>query len=256
LALRVTVGRPCQLQELPLPAGACEPRTGALDDRAHLLAVSLIDGIVSASTAVRSHRYLRSCRPRLVLSERRNHWFSMRPLRIPAAVHAYERVGAVAGKGRSRGSGRPPKFPGPSRVITLTLPESTLRDLRLLDPDRARAIVQATEMALQLDAEHGAGQSVELQPVTQTAAVITVPFSRALSNIAGMTLIRFTVGRYLVILDPSISLSDLEVALSDVLEDTGEEAEDRPLIERLLDQLKALRRGGRAFAQTVILVSL
>jgi len=47
--------------------------------------------------------------------------------------------------------GRPRKFAEPSRPITITLPEKTLRSLERIDTDRGRAIVKVTERALSQD---------------------------------------------------------------------------------------------------------
>lgn len=46
---------------------------------------------------------------------------------------------------RKHAGGRPPKFPEPCSVITLTLPERTLAQLAMIDNDRARAIAHAAE---------------------------------------------------------------------------------------------------------------
>jgi hypothetical protein len=43
--------------------------------------------------------------------------------------------------------GRRPKFRGPRRPVTVTLPERTLATLAAIDADRARAIVKVTETA-------------------------------------------------------------------------------------------------------------
>src|SRR6476660_7138102 len=59
--------------------------------------------------------------------------------------------------------GRPPKFAGPSRPITLTLPESTLEGLKQIHSDRGQAIVKLTESALRASAtSHSNVESVEM----------------------------------------------------------------------------------------------
>src|SRR5688572_21565848 len=44
-----------------------------------------------------------------------------------------------------RGRGRPRKFAGPSRAVTLTLPESVLSTLASVHEDISKAVVQLTE---------------------------------------------------------------------------------------------------------------
>ncbi len=61
--------------------------------------------------------------------------------------------------------GRPPKFAESSRPITLTLPESTLRDLQHIDPDRGHAIVKLTRRAL-----HSAGVPKPLVEISKISA--------------------------------------------------------------------------------------
>ena len=49
--------------------------------------------------------------------------------------------------GEPKRGGRPRKFPGPSRVVTLTLPRTTIDQLSDIHEDRATAIVKAAEFA-------------------------------------------------------------------------------------------------------------
>ncbi|MGH6635657.1 MAG: hypothetical protein ACRED0_05815, partial [Gammaproteobacteria bacterium] len=69
-------------------------------------------------------------------------------------------------------SGRPPKFRGPRRPITVTLPENTLARLASIDPDRARAIVKATDTIMPFDAE--SHKQVELVEVAPGLGIIIV----------------------------------------------------------------------------------
>jgi hypothetical protein len=156
--------------------------------------------------------------------------------------------------------GRPPKFHGPSRVVTMTLPDATLRDLAAIDQDRARAIVEATRIAAALRRGGGgeAGASpVAVERVASGTALITVPFSRLLAAIPGLALIEFQPGRYLVVVEPGRELPDVEIAVLDAL-DRIEEAggEERAILEGLLGQLRAVRRSARARTATIILVDV
>jgi hypothetical protein len=149
--------------------------------------------------------------------------------------------------------GRPPKFAQPRRVVTVTLPEATLKDLEIIDPDRARAIVQATDLAL---SKERAASTVGLLPVAPDAGLLVMPYSRALSEIDGVTLIRILPGRYLVLLEPGVSLSEAEVAVFDRLEAAETTpGEDLSVLRALLTQLRTLRRAGRTQTRHLILVS-
>jgi hypothetical protein len=154
-----------------------------------------------------------------------------------------------------RGLGRPPKFAEPSRVVTVTLPESTLRDLEVIDADRARAIVEVTRLGLAPGGPDPA-RAVELVPVGERAAVITVPNSQALAAIRGVTLIQMRPGRYLVTLDPEVTLAEIEVALLDSIETADGGGADRELLVQFLDRLRVLRRSERTATRQVIVVAI
>lgn len=161
----------------------------------------------------------------------------------------------TAGSETRKGLGRPRKFSGPSRVVTVTLPETTLRDLGTIDSDRALAIVEATRLGL---ASAGVDEmrSAELVPVGDRSAVITVPYSRVLARIRGVTLVRMRPGRYLVTLDPAVTLAEIEIALLDSIESPDSSGEDRDLLAQFLEQLRVLRRTERTKTRQVIIVTI
>lgn len=160
---------------------------------------------------------------------------------------------------QKKGLGRPPKFAGPTRVVTVTLPQATLRDLASLDEDRARAIVRATELAV------GARRSapkpepeVDTFAVAVDSALITVPFCRPLTEIEGLRLIRILPTRHLVILDPGTPLAEVEIAITDKIDalQAGAEADtDRQVLVTLLERLRGYRRSHRSRTAEVILVA-
>jgi hypothetical protein len=158
---------------------------------------------------------------------------------------------------RQRNSpGRPPKFAGPSRVVTVTLPEATLASLALLDPDRARAIVKAADLAV-ASAGKDLDASVEMLAVTPHTAVITVPHSTVLSEVAGLNLIQILPTRYLIVLEPGMALTKVEVSLLDRLETLPpEQAQERIVLGQLLERLRSLRRSERAKTGELILVEI
>lgn len=151
--------------------------------------------------------------------------------------------------------GRPPKFAEPTRVVTVTLPESTLRALGEIDQDRARAIVHATNIALAAKDDHGES-FIDLVAVNDKSAVITVPFCQALADTKGLTLLRFHPGRYLVMLEPGVSLPEIEVSLLDLVDAQEAGSEDRVLLSQLIERLRAFRRSRRTTMGEVILVAI
>jgi hypothetical protein len=155
----------------------------------------------------------------------------------------------------AKGLGRPPKFPGPSRVVTMTLPESTLADLEAIDPDRARAVVRATEIATtELGNDEG---KVDILAVNKDVAVITMPHSQLLTEIRGLNLIEIIPSRYLVLLEPGLPLAELELSILDAIEELPEaEARDRAILCQFLEFLRSFRRSDRAKTGELILVAL
>lgn len=137
--------------------------------------------------------------------------------------------------------GRPRKFAEPSRPITLTLPESTLRDLQHIDPDRGRAIVKLAKSALASD---GAEKPlVEISKISAGTGLVIIGPSQALRQIPFLHLVEVAPARYLLALASGHDFKHLEVALNDVLDDLppGEKRE-RGLITQLLQHMKRLRR--------------
>lgn len=157
---------------------------------------------------------------------------------------------------KRRALGRPRKFDENSRVITVTLPESTLQRLAALNQDRARAIVQTTELALGRTPDAG-NENVEMVAVTSANALITMPFSLALSEIADVELVSIGADRYLILLKPGTPLSKVEVALLDKLESLGPGREEEgQLLRQLLERLRVSRRSERLHTREIILVNL
>ena len=155
----------------------------------------------------------------------------------------------------SRPAGRPRKFAEPSRVVTVTLPESTLASLAVIDEDRARAIARATELAT-------AGETldealVEVNKVTPNLGMITVPYCRYLTTIPGLTLAQVRPSRYLIVITSGSPLSLIELTIADVLGELGPaEARDHEILTRVLDHLRDFRRLRRADTAEVILLEL
>ncbi|MFM7182195.1 MAG: hypothetical protein ACKO2G_12125 [Verrucomicrobiales bacterium] len=90
---------------------------------------------------------------------------------------------APTGETTPRGKGgRPRKFGVPSHPVTITLPESTLRALAEIDPDRATAIVRLAGAA-QSDAA-SPSRLARIVEIGKDRAVVIVASSSTLRNIA------------------------------------------------------------------------
>jgi hypothetical protein len=154
-----------------------------------------------------------------------------------------------------RTGGRPAKFAGPSRPVTLTLPESTLQGLTSIDPDRGRAIVKLTEAAL-----GGNGQSsrlVEVVEMAKNTGLIVIGPSRALRRIAFLHLVEVAPSRFLLALDPGNDFRTFEIAVHDLLDDVPEsEKRERALINQLLDHIRRLRKTDRMSMAEILFVRL
>jgi hypothetical protein len=152
-----------------------------------------------------------------------------------------------------RPTGRPRKFDGPSKAVTLTLPQETIDKLTMLDPDRARAIVHATDVAV----PSGQGDPrVEVISVAPGVGMLTVPTCRYLEKLPGLSLAQIVPGRFLIVLTAGTTVSDTEVAILDQLERVDEsQPRDRAILEQLLTHLRQFRRSERVNLAEVILVA-
>jgi hypothetical protein len=140
-------------------------------------------------------------------------------------------------------SGRPPKFRGPRRPVTVTLPESTLARLASIDPDRARAIVKATDAAMPLDSK--SEMQVDLVEVSPGLAMIIVGPSQLLQRIEWLRLVEVAPMRFLLSIPPGTSIDSLELAVIELLEDTKpNDDRERSLLIQLRDLIRTLRRRG------------
>lgn len=137
--------------------------------------------------------------------------------------------------------GRPPKFLGPRRPVTLTLPERTLQGLASIDPDRARAIVKATDAAL--NGSPGSRAQVELFEVGPRTSLIVVGYSRYLQRIPWLGLVELAPGRFILTVPSGTPVDSLEIALGDVLEEIpAREAGERATLDELRQVLRRVRR--------------
>ncbi len=136
--------------------------------------------------------------------------------------------------------GRPPKFDEPSRPVTVTLPERTLRNLAMLHPDRAHAIAKATDYAVQ---NNGKAPPIEILEVAPGIAVILVGTMPSLKKIPWLKLIKINPNRHLLTVVPGTSIEAIEVAILDVIDDLSpNEERERATLLALLGQIRQRRR--------------
>ncbi len=137
--------------------------------------------------------------------------------------------------------GRPPKFAGPRRPVTVTLPERTLRHLAVIDSDRARAIVKATDAAVRCNGKNE--PLVETVDVAKGQSLIVVGPSRSLRSIPWLRLVEITPTRYLLAIPPGTAVDSLEVAILDKAEsDAGNDPYEKSLLMNLYHVLRASRQ--------------
>ena len=155
--------------------------------------------------------------------------------------------------GRPKRSGRPRKFQGPSRVVTLTFPSATIEQLSDIHEDRAKAIVKAAQFATMAGHEDEAG--VDLIEVAANVAMIAVPYCRYLQQVPDVSLVEIVPGRFLIVISAGTPLTAIEVALEDQIDLLGDdEPRDRAILANVLARLRNARRSNRASLASVVLV--
>ena len=154
---------------------------------------------------------------------------------------------------RKNGSGRPPKFSEASRPITLTLPESTLRDLQLVHPDRGHAIVKLAQRASR--GNRSKRPLVEIVKMGVDVGLIIVGQSKVLLQIPFVRLVEVAPARYLLALDSGNDFHTLEIAINDLLDEVPkQERGERELITQLLKHIKEVRKAKRVRMAEILLI--
>lgn len=147
--------------------------------------------------------------------------------------------------------GRPRKFVGPSRPVTLTLPETVIQSLADVDADLGRAIVR---LAL------ASGGRLKHPPVELAVfgrrAVIVVNPTVTLKQRTGVDLIPLSDGRALISFDEPKTIAELELLLDDALEGATLSEQDRAIFEGIADILRSARRSKdvELFSRSIIVL--
>ena len=137
-----------------------------------------------------------------------------------------------------RRRGRPRKFDEPTRVVSLTLPESLIASLADVHSDLGLAVARLASQQVEVKAPRPSAELV----VFGKRAVISVRPTDALERRLGVDLVPLADGRALIALDTPVSLADLELRIADSIEDGALSADERELFETLRDILRDARR--------------
>lgn len=149
--------------------------------------------------------------------------------------------------------GRPRKFQEPSHPTTITLPQRTLDQLRMIDADRAKAIVKAVDRAVEAAGE--APRRVDVVEMAPGAGLLVVSPNRSLRNIPWLKMIEITPQHCLLSIESGTSIEKVELALLDLIEDATTSAPlDVPMLEELREQFGRLRRGDKFTKAEILLV--
>lgn len=150
--------------------------------------------------------------------------------------------------------GRPAKFGEPSRVVTLTLPERVLSRLAMIDGDRARAIVKATDAFFPSEGDACSDPVRELV-IDRNRSLISVPNCRQLRSIPWLTLIEIACGYNILSISPGIPIEKLEVTICDILDAQSDVTEsERNILESLLCHLRAPRRNHSVQKEEILVI--
>jgi hypothetical protein len=150
------------------------------------------------------------------------------------------------------GPGRPPKYDGPSRAVTVTLPENAITCLGAVNADLGRAIVALTE-------RHGRPRARAVRPAELAAygnhAIIIVNPAKALNRIPGVQLVPVGNGRALISLVQPMSIPQFELAARDAAEQGDMSTLERQTLVAIANILRQARRSrGVSIEERTIIV--
>ena len=144
--------------------------------------------------------------------------------------------------GRPRG--RPSKFGRPSRVVAVTLPRDAIERLRRINRDLGWAIMTLLDRDAPVPARRTAADGdpdIELMTVADRRSLIVIN-RELIRHLPGVNLIPLRGNRAFVALDIDCGMSDLELAVSDRLDDPALDRNEARALEDLRTQLTQWRR--------------
>lgn len=133
--------------------------------------------------------------------------------------------------------GRPRKFLGPSRAVTLTLPEEVVAALRGIDEDLSRAVVRLAQREVAKQPH----PTAELAVFGRRAVIVVNP-THTLEERTGVSLVPLSDGRALISFDRATTIEQLELRLQDAMDGHRLPASDQAVFEAVADILKTARR--------------
>ena len=141
--------------------------------------------------------------------------------------------------------GRPSKFGRPSQVVALTLPEEVVRGFRKIHPDLGWAIVSLFEKTpLGEPPPTGSVSDAELVTIADRRSLIVVNRS-VLKSLPGVSIVPLNGNHAFLALEAGRGMADLELAVTDRLEDRKVGRRERKALSTLLVQLRAWRHDRR-----------
>ena len=152
--------------------------------------------------------------------------------------------------------GRPPKFGRPSQVVALTLPEEVVRGLHKVHPDLAWAVVKLFEkLPKRATRSAKAMRGPELAKIAARHSLIVVNRT-VLKSLPGINIVPLAGDRAFLALEPGHGVTDLELAVTDRLEDSSVLSVERKALVDLRSQLRRWRhdRSLRFHTRTIIVV--
>jgi hypothetical protein len=136
----------------------------------------------------------------------------------------------------------------------MTLPQRILKQLALIDPDRALAVAKAVEAVI---GSRGAKfKPVDLVEMVPGKSLIVVGPSRMLKKIPWLKLIEITPTRYLLAIPPGTAIEVLEVALRDLIhrQDVINDKHEMAIINELVNFLGSKRRARHLSKAEIVIV--
>ncbi len=138
--------------------------------------------------------------------------------------------------------GRPPKFGRRGVVVALTLPEEVVAGLKRIDGDLAWAVVRLFERdAGRLPAPSRERAVAELVRIADRRSLIVVNRGE-FTRLPGVVMVPVSASRAILALEPGLGMSDLELAVSDRLDQPGLDEREQRALQRLRGHLRRWRR--------------
>lgn len=150
--------------------------------------------------------------------------------------------------------GRPPKFGRPAQLVTLTLPDDVVAQLRQMGPDLGWAVVKLCERASKSDRREGVRPIADLVQLPSKRALILVK-PEIFRNLSGVAVIPLADGRGFLALEPGRGVAELEIAVLDRLESGSVPEAERAGLLTMRSLLRKWRQDGIRFHARSIIVA-